>query len=100
LGGSREGKGKEVKPSYIGSTLTENRHGLVVVEGKLGSAKGTFEREAQMIVPCAPGSRRLTLGADKTMCTSSSMILRGRPASGRLALWRVYHTSANFVDRI
>src|SRR5262245_21328470 len=60
------GKGKEAKLSYIGNALTENRHGLVV-EAELGSATGTIERAAAqtMIVRYSPGSRRLTLGADK-----------------------------------
>src|ERR1700753_2831076 len=62
----RKGKGKEAKLSYIGNALTENRHGLVV-EAELGSATGTIEREAAqtMIVRRSPGSRRLTLAADK-----------------------------------
>jgi hypothetical protein len=50
----------------IGNALTENRHGLVV-EAELGSATGTIEREAAMTMVArhSPGSRRLTLGADK-----------------------------------
>ena len=38
-----------------------------MVEAELGSATGTIEREAAMtmVVRCSPGSRRLTLGADK-----------------------------------
>jgi transposase len=62
----RKGKGKEAKLSYIGNAMTENRHGLVV-ETELGSASGTIEREAAqtMVVRYSPGSRRLTLGADK-----------------------------------
>ena len=52
--------------SYIGNALTENRHGLVV-EAEVGSATGTIEREAAitMVVRHSPGSRRITLGADK-----------------------------------
>jgi transposase len=62
----RKGKGKEAKLSYVGNALTENRHGLVV-EAELGSATGTIEREAAMTMVArhSPGSRRLTLGADK-----------------------------------
>jgi transposase len=62
----RKGNGKEAKLAYIGNAMTENRHGLVV-ETELGSASGTIEREAAktMVVRYAPGSRRLTLGADK-----------------------------------
>jgi len=46
--------------------MTENRHGLVV-EAELDKATGTIEREAaqMMVVRYSPGSRRLTLGADK-----------------------------------
>src|SRR5246500_4085096 len=62
----RKGSGKEAKLSYIGNVMTENRHGLVV-EVELGAASGTIEREAAqtMVVRYSPGSRRLTLGADK-----------------------------------
>jgi transposase len=61
-----KGKGKEAKLSYVGNALTENRHGLVV-EAELGTATGTIEREAAMtmVVRHSPGSRRLTVGADK-----------------------------------
>jgi transposase len=62
----RKGKGKEAKLSYIGNALTENRHRLVV-EAELGPATGTIERQAAMtmVARYSPGSRRLTLGADK-----------------------------------
>lgn len=62
----RKGKGKEAKLSYIGNALTENRHGLVV-EAELGEVSGTIERAAakSMIVRRSPGSKRITLGADK-----------------------------------
>ena len=62
----RKGKGKEAKLSYIGNAMTENRHGLVV-ETELGEASGTIEREAakSMVARHSPGSRRITLGADK-----------------------------------
>jgi transposase len=62
----RKGEGKEAKLSYIGNAMTENRHGLVV-ETELDGATGTIEREAAktMVVRYSPGSRRITLGADK-----------------------------------
>jgi transposase len=62
----RKGKGKEAKLSFIGNAMTENRHGLVV-ETELGEVSGITEREAAktMIVRHSPGSRRITLGADK-----------------------------------
>jgi transposase len=66
----RKGGGKEAKLSYIGSALSDNRHGLVV-ETELGPATGTAERDAgtTMIVRHSPGSQRLTLGADKAYDT-------------------------------
>ena len=66
----RKGPGKEAKLSYIGNAMTENRHGLVV-EAELGTASGTIEREAAqtMVVRYSPGSRRITLGADKAYDT-------------------------------
>jgi len=62
----RKGSGKEAKLSYIGNVMTENRHGLVV-EAELCTASGTIEREAAqtMVVRYCPGSKRITLGADK-----------------------------------
>jgi Transposase IS116/IS110/IS902 family len=45
---------------------------------------------------CARDIAGLALGADKAMCTSSWMNSRGGRAGGRLALWRVRHTSTNF----
>ena len=66
----RKGNGKEAKLSYIGNAMTENRYGLVV-EAELGAASGTIERKAAqtMIVRYSPGSRRITLGADKAYDT-------------------------------
>jgi transposase len=66
----RKGAGKEARLSYIGNAMTENRHGLVV-EAELGAASGTIEREAAetMVVRHSPGSRRITLGADKAYDT-------------------------------
>ena len=62
----RKGKGKEAKLSFVGNAMTENRHGLVV-ETELGEASGTIERETAktMIVRRSPGTRRITVGADK-----------------------------------
>jgi transposase len=62
----RKGSGQAAKLSYIWHALMENRNGLVVA-AMLTPASGTAEREAalKMIVQRSPGSRRLTLGADK-----------------------------------
>jgi transposase len=62
----RKGRGKEARLSFMGHALMENRSGLVVATAFTG-ATGTAEREAAeaMIVRHSPGSRRITLGADK-----------------------------------
>jgi transposase len=67
----RKGRGKEARLCYMGHTLMENRHGLIV-ETALTQATGTAEREAAiaMIEVHSPGSQRLTLGADKGYDTS------------------------------
>jgi transposase len=62
----RKGRGKEAKLSFMGHALMENRNGLIVA-ATLTKATGTAERQAaeDMIVRHSPGSRRITLGADK-----------------------------------
>ena len=62
----RKGSGQPAKLSYMGHALMENRSGLVV-QARLTQANGTAEREAAiaMLDRHAPGTRRLTLGADK-----------------------------------
>jgi hypothetical protein len=89
----RKGKGKEAKLSYIGNALTENRHGLVV-EAELGSATGPIEREAAqtMIVRHSPGSRRLTLGADKAYDVREFVDESARPQRSRRTLRRTHPT--------
>jgi transposase len=66
----RKGANQGAKLAYMGHALMENRHGLVV-GAMLTPATGTAEREAaiDMIVRRSPGSRRLTLGADKAYDT-------------------------------
>jgi transposase len=62
----RKGNGQPAKLSYMGHALMGNRSGLVV-QARLTEASGTAEREAAiaMLDRHAPGTRRLTLGADK-----------------------------------
>jgi hypothetical protein len=62
----RKGKGKEAKLSYCLNALMENRNGLLM-DFKLASATGTAERETalEMLDQSLPGSKRITLGADK-----------------------------------
>ena len=67
----RKGRGKESRLCYLGHTLMENRHGLVV-ETELTRATGTAECEAALAMlerrrPATPGKtpRRITLSGDK-----------------------------------
>jgi transposase len=66
----RKGDNQGAKLSYMGHALMENRNGLIVA-ATLTPATGKAEREAalDMIVRRSPGSRRLTLGADKAYDT-------------------------------
>ena len=62
----KKAHGKEAKLCFMGHVLMENRSGLIV-QATLTEANGRAEREAAvtMIERHAPGTRRLTLGADK-----------------------------------
>ena len=61
----RKGRGKEAKLAYIGHALIENKNSIVV-GGCATKATGTAEREAAVrLVTEIPGTRRITLGADK-----------------------------------
>ncbi len=62
----RKGEGKEAKLSYSLNGLMENRHGLLV-DLRLLEATGTAERDAAigMLHEAVPGTRRVTVGADK-----------------------------------
>lgn len=62
---ARKGNGKEAKLSYNGNLLTENRHGLIV-NTEVFQANGTAERDAALVMlEQIPGTRRVTVGADK-----------------------------------
>jgi len=61
----RKGKGQEAKLYYQGHVLMENRYGLAV-DGELTPATGVAERTAaRTMLVRIPGTRRITLGADK-----------------------------------
>jgi len=61
----RKGDNVAAKLCYMGSALMENRNGLIV-DTELQPATGTAEREAGIaMVERLPGSRRISLGADK-----------------------------------
>jgi transposase len=62
---AKKGPGKEAKLCFAGHVLMENRHGLVV-DVRLTPATGTAEWDAALdMLAQVPGSRRITLGADK-----------------------------------
>jgi hypothetical protein len=62
---AKKGHGKEAKLCFTGHVLMENRNGMVV-DVTFTQATGTAEREAALdMLEGVPGSRRVTLGADK-----------------------------------
>jgi transposase len=67
----RKGKGKEAKLAFMGHLLMENRHGLIV-DGRLGEASGTAERDvAEDMVAAVPGRHPVTIGGDKNFDTAA-----------------------------
>ena len=61
----RKSQGHEAKLAYLGHALMENRNGLVV-DTRLTLATGRAEREAAVeMFEEIPGSKRVTVGADK-----------------------------------
>jgi transposase/IS5 family transposase len=62
---ARKGKGKEARLCFAGHVLMENRNGLVV-DVVVTRATGTAERDTALeMLEKVPGSRRITVGADK-----------------------------------
>ena len=62
---ARKGRGKEARLCFTGHVLMENRNGLVV-DVAFTQTTGTAEREAALdMLKQVPGSRRITVGADK-----------------------------------
>jgi IS5 family transposase len=63
---AKKGAGKEAKLCYSANALMENRHGLLI-ELAVQPADGYAERKSAraMLETELPGSRRITLGADK-----------------------------------
>jgi len=82
----RKGKGKESKLSYMGHTLMENRNGLVL-DARVTQATGTAERDAATdMIQNIPGTRRVTVGADKGYDTEGFVAtLRGMSATPHVA---------------
>src|SRR4051794_15209691 len=66
----RKGRGKEAKLAFIGHGLLENRNGLIV-NGRLGEATGTAERDAaEAMVAGLPKRHAITVGGDKNFDTA------------------------------
>lgn len=63
---ARKGRDREARLSYAGHALMENRSGLLV-DFRISEANGTAERDTAllMLVEELPGSRPVTVGADK-----------------------------------
>jgi len=67
---AKKGPGKEAKLSYMGHTVMENRHGLIV-KAAASQATGKAEREvAADLLAALPGSKKRTVGADKNYDTA------------------------------
>ncbi len=67
---ARKGNGKEARLSYSAHALMENRNGMLV-DFRIAEASGTAERRValEMLDDNVPGSRRITVGADKAYHT-------------------------------
>ena len=62
---AKKGKGKEARRCFGAHVLMDNREGLVV-DVRLTPANGTGERDAALeMLASAPGSGRITVGADR-----------------------------------
>ena len=62
---ARKGKGKEARLCFGAHVLMDNREGLVV-DVRLTPADGAGERDAAVeMLASAPGTRRITVGADR-----------------------------------
>ncbi len=67
---ARKGAGKEAKLCFAGHVLMENRTGLVV-NVTVTQATGTSERDTALdMLEKVPGTRRITVGADKNYDTN------------------------------
>ena len=76
---AKKGAGKEAKLCYSANALMENRNGLLI-EFAVEPADGYAERKSAraMLETALPGSRRITLGADKGYDTAESLTVRSR----------------------
>lgn len=67
---ARKGPGKEARLSYMGHTVMENRHGLIV-KAAASEATGTAERDIALdLLTTLPGRKKRTVGAYKNYDTA------------------------------
>ncbi len=97
---AKKGHGKEAKLCFTGHVLMENRNGMVV-DVTFTQATGTAEREAALdMLEGVPGSRRVTLGADKGYDTQD-FITMCRQMNVTPCFWvRKTFLSINIHDRL
>jgi hypothetical protein len=106
---AKKGHGKEAKLCFTGHVLMENRNGMVV-DVTFTQATGTAEREAALdMLEGVPGSRRVTLGADKgydtqdfiTMCRHMNVTPHvARRKTSKLDGRTTHHTGYQTSQRI
>jgi len=110
---AKKAPGKEAKLCFAGHVLMENRNGLVV-DVALTQATGTAERDTALnMLKQVPGSRRVTVGADKgydtmnfvTSCRSMQVTphVARRETSivdGRTTRHAGYHVSQRIRKRV
>ena len=78
----RKGRGKEVRLSYQGNVLTENRNGLIVGD-EVVIGEGAAETEGALrLLESVPAHHRVTVGADK-LYDSRSFVEGARPSTRR-----------------
>ncbi len=62
---AKKSRGGEAKLAFLGHSVMENRHGLIV-RAQVSAAHGTAERDTALaLLASLPGQRRKTVGADK-----------------------------------
>ena len=110
---AKKGPGKEARLCFAGHVLMENRNGLVV-DVVMTKATGTAERDSALnMLGQVPGSRRVTVGADKgydtvdfvTKCRAMKVTphVARRPTSkldGRTIRHPGYHISQRIRKRV
>jgi transposase len=114
---ARKSRGSESRLAYMGHTVMENRHGLIV-KAAASLATGTAERDlAAELLAQLPGKHRKTVGADKNYdtrgfvkaCREMNVTLHvsrndnrtgGSAIDGRTSRHACYHVSMRLRKRV